>query len=237
MSVKTCIKIILDKFGYDVIQINNSPRKTLLGLRSSGINTVIDVGANTGQFAKKIIKFFPNASIYCFEPLPSAFKDLSHWASSYGGKIFPIMLAIGSESRDVNMFIHEEHNTSSSILATTPLNESLYPFTVRQRKIVVKQMTLDQALLNVKDELKSEILIKIDVQGYEHHVISGAGQILSIAKACIVEICLDQLYEGQAKFDELFELLKQYGYRYAGNLDQAYADDGHCVFLDALFIR
>jgi hypothetical protein len=57
------------------------------------------------------------------------------------------------------------------------------------------------------------------------------------ARVCILEICLDKLYENQANFEAILSLLYGLGYRYAGNLDQTYADDGHVIFIDALFLK
>jgi hypothetical protein len=58
-----------------------------------------------------------------------------------------------------------------------------------------------------------------------------------MAKACILEVCLDKLYEGQAEFKGIIELLYELGFKYAGNLDQSYADDGHVTFIDAVFVK
>ena len=57
------------------------------------------------------------------------------------------------------------------------------------------------------------------------------------ARACILEINLDRLYEDQADFQDLVNLLHSIGYRYIGNLDQTYAEDGHVIFIDSVFIR
>ena len=78
---------------------------------------------------------------------------------------------------------------------------------------------------------------KLDVQGYEDRVIAGGSKIFATATACILEVCLDSLYEGQAGFLKLLTMLDALGYRYVGNLDQAYGEDGHCIFLDAVFLR
>lgn len=75
----------------------------------------------------------------------------------------------------------------------------------------------------------------MDVQGYEDRVIKGGNETFNKAKACILEICLDRLYESQATFNELVALLSNFGFRYAGNLNQTYADDGHVIFIDAAF--
>ena len=234
---KQSVKAGFNKLGLDLIRAGNSPSHTLLGLRSRPIRTVIDVGANTGQFAKKISGLLPDARIYCFEPLPEPYAALDKWEKTQNGRVVPLNLAVGEKESEVEMFLHEEHTPSSSLLATTKLTEQYYPFTKGQHRIVVRQATLDAALGEVRDKLSSEILIKLDVQGYEDRVIDGGANIFGKASACILEVSLDKLYEGQADFKQLFMKLDHLGYRYAGNLDQAYAADGHCVFLDAVFLN
>lgn len=70
--MKRLIKKLFNSFGFDIIRLNNSPNHTLLGLKSLPIKMIIDVGANEGQFAKMISKFFPDAMIYAV---------LNHFAS------------------------------------------------------------------------------------------------------------------------------------------------------------
>lgn len=236
-TFKLSVKAGLNKFGLDLIRAGNSPSHTLLGLRTRPIRTVIDVGANTGQFAKKISGVFPNAKTYCFEPLPEPYAALEKWAKTQNGRVVPFNFAVGDKESEVEMFLHEEHTPSSSLLATTKLNEHYYPFTKEQRRVLVRQATLDTALKESRVKLAGDILIKLDVQGYEDRVIAGAPEIFSKASACILEVCLDKLYEGQANFTELLLMLDGRGYQYVGNLDQAYDTDGHCIFLDAVFIK
>jgi hypothetical protein len=82
-----------------------------------------------------------------------------------------------------------------------------------------------------------DILIKLDVQGYEDRVIRGGMETFRKARACILEINLDQIYEKQADFRDLTDMLYGLGYRYVGNLDQTYGGDGHVIFIDSVFIR
>lgn len=236
-TFKRSVKAVLNKFGLDLIRAGNSPSHTLLGLRTRPIRTVIDVGANTGQFAKKISGFFPNAKTYCFEPLPEPYAALEKWAKTQNGRVVPFNFAVGDKESEVEMFLHEEHTPSSSLLATTKLTEQYYPFTKGQRRVLVRQATLDTVFDEVQADLHAEILIKLDVQGYEDRVIAGGEITFAKASACILEVSLDKLYEGQADFKQLSTKLHDLGYRYAGNLDQIYAEDGHCVFLDAVFLN
>jgi FkbM family methyltransferase len=153
------------------------------------------------------------------------------------GRVMCFNLAIGDKEGVTEMFLHEDHTPSSSLLATTKLAEQYYPFTKGQKRISVMRTTLDIALAEIRHELSSEILIKLDVQGYEDRVIAGGVGIFARASACVVEVSLDTLYEGQAGFRYLVTMLDDMGYRYHGNLDQTYGEDGHCIFLDAVFLK
>ena len=220
--------------GYDIRRVKNFPLLTLCGLRSLPIRTVIDVGANTGQFARYISRFFPQAEIYCIEPLPEPFKELKKWAETQNGRVSLLNLAIGDHTGTTEMYLHCDHSPSSSVLASTRVNESYYPFLKRQKKVPVTVTTLDLALKDTGG-LKEEIIVKIDVQGYENRVVQGGQEILQRAKACILEINLDTLYQGQADFRDLVSKFYELGFVYGGNLEQVYAEDGHVIFLDAVF--
>ena len=77
----------------------------------------------------------------------------------------------------------------------------------------------------------------MDVQGYENRVILGGTKTFDIAKACILEVNIESLYERQATFKDITILLYELGFQYAGNLNQIYADDGHVIYIDAVFVK
>lgn len=209
--------------------------KRLLGLSQLPIKTVLDIGANEGQFARKITKIFPEAYIYAFEPLAIPFQQLSRLAHQQPKKITAFNLALGDSIKPIEIYSHLYFNPSSSILRTTELCETVYPMVKKQEKIVIEQSTLDHAIADIS--LDDQILIKLDVQGYEDRVIKGGMETFKKSTACIVEISLDQLYEGQAQFREIFNLLDQLGYTYAGNLDQVLGKHGHVRYFNAVFVK
>lgn len=222
-------------FGVRLERLSNAPRVTLLGWAAKPVRTVIDVGANRGQFARSISKIFPRAKLHSFEPLPGPFEDLRKWASGQGGRVQVYNLALGDEKKTVTINLHEDHSPSSSILSTTDTAIRIYPKLNRQHEVLVQQTTLDDVLGD--SEMEGLVLIKLDVQGYEDHVVRGGKKVFSRADACICEISLDTLYEGQATFDGVIERMRSIGFRYAGNISQSYGKDGHCIFMDILFVR
>lgn len=237
MSVETFVKACFRSVGLDLMRVKNSPAVTWLGLRSTGIRTIIDVGANTGQFAREASKYFAKAEIFCFEPLLAPFRELQQWAASQDGRVHVFNLALAEISGEGSFRLHSDHSTSSSFLETTPLNEHYYPSMRVQETVAVTMKTLDEALSTDLARMKAPILLKLDVQGYEDRVLRGGAQVLSRASACLLEVNLDGLYKNQASFGVLVSILYAAGYRYCGNLDQIYADDGHVIFGDALFVK
>ena len=235
--LKIITKNTLNRVGVDIIRLSNSSKDNLLGLGSFPISSVLDVGANEGQFARTVSKIFPHATIYSFEPLPEAFQKLTKWAEGMDGKVKVFNVALGDGEGETTFYYHVEHSPSSSFLKSTELCKNHYPDTAHQTSVQVKVSTLDKVVTQLPSHLNQEILIKLDVQGYEAHVIKGGMKIFSDAKACIIEVNLDRLYDDQATFKEIFNLLSDLGYCYAGNWNQAYADDGHVLYCDAVFIK
>jgi FkbM family methyltransferase len=227
---------LLGRLGLVVQPYSQNPWYTLLGLKRLNPQSVIDVGANEGQFAKLMRKRLPGAAIYCFEPLPQPFAELSDWARSTRN-VHVYNVALGETSGTVEMLLHADHSASSSLLATTPLSTELYPFTKNQQRIQAKVERLDAVLGGDSVRVQAPYVVKLDVQGFEAPVIRGGRSVFSKAAACIVEISLDGLYEGQSTFREIFAELDALSFRYAGNLGQVYAEDGHVIYFDAVFVR
>ncbi len=71
------------------------------GLVKQGVvaRTVLDVGANTGQFAVAAAKLFPGPRVYSFEPLPACVTQLRRHASKLPNlTIYPF--ALGDHEAD-----------------------------------------------------------------------------------------------------------------------------------------
>lgn len=234
--LKAQAKKVANVFGLEVQRLEKSPLHNALGLRSLGIRTVIDVGANSGQFARYISSILPEARLLCFEPLTKPFEELKRWAQKRRGAVSPFNTALGDSEGIVEMYEHVDHSPSSSLLHTTNTFHALYPLTRREAAVMVPIRRLDR-IVHEAGVVVPEVLIKLDVQGYEDRVISGGEETFSRARACISEINFDTLYEGQCGFREVLSLLCRLGYVYAGNLDQTYAQNGHVVFADCLFLR
>lgn len=206
-------------------------------LRTLGIKTVLDIGANKGQFAKLAREVFAEARIYSFEPLPDCFRELQN-ALSGDKKFFPFNKAIG-RSESILEFFRSIHSPSSSFLEMEELHKEAFPESIGgqvQQAIEVKVDTLDGFYTSEKPELP--VLLKIDVQGFEGEVIAGATNMLKNVKVVILEMSVRKLYKDQPLFHDIYMAMHNHGFGYHGNLSQMiHPVTGEVVQLDAIFIQ
>lgn len=204
-------------------------------IRESGTRTVLDVGANTGQFASAIASVLPDAMVYAFEPLPDCYEALEHRMKRLGSRCKTFQLAIGEADGPV-MFHRSGFSESSSVLPMSELHKRAFPWTAEISPVQVDMRRLDTAVSRLP--LIPDVLLKIDVQGYENHVLRGASETLAQVKYVITEASFETLYQGQGSVAETFALLTPYGLRFKGVLEQlACPMDDRILQADLLFVR
>lgn len=203
-------------------------------LRDAGIRTVLDIGANTGQFSRTIHALFPEATVYAFEPQEDCVSELE--ASFQGNpRLHAIRTAVGDEDGELT-FHSNAFSQSSSALQMTELHKEAFPWARDSEEIRVPVHRLDTLASDL--DLVGPILVKIDVQGYEDRVLRGGEQTVRQADIVLIETAFEQLYEGEATFPVVYELMSAFGFRYAGNLDQVdNPATGRPLYADALFLR
>jgi FkbM family methyltransferase len=203
-------------------------------LRDLGIRTVLDVGANIGQFAGRARKILPEATIHSFEPLPQVYRELRRLAE-HDHLMFVHETALGDADGETEM--HENaFSPSSSLLPMTQAHVHAFPGTASTRSVRVPVTRLD-AWASTR-ELLEPVMLKLDVQGYEDRVLTGGEMTLKRVRALIVETSFRELYQGQLLFDDLHSLLCRFGFRCAGFEDVSRdRDSGMTLQADALFLR
>ena len=86
----------------------------LFALKQQGIKpkTVIDVGANIGQFAIAAAKLFPNIQIHSFEPLPKTVTLLNKQVRKLKNiTVYP--LALGDNEGEITFNVNADSRSSS----------------------------------------------------------------------------------------------------------------------------
>lgn len=181
------------------------PERTLAGarqmlLRERAIDVVIDVGANQGQFASSIRDQGWQGRIVSFEPSSDPFARLArnmagdpNWE---GGNY-----AIGATSGTVSLNV-ASNSWSSSIFESEPQLLGAAP----DARVVSVEETQLRRLDEIVGSLfaaSDKLMLKIDTQGYEAHVLRGASGIMSQIEVIQIELPATPLYKSTPLFPEL----------------------------------
>lgn len=190
--------------------------------------TVIDVGANKGQFAVYARNRWPNARLVCFEPIPGPRAKLVRVTR---GQAEIQDCALGSAPGEGQMHL-ASRTDSSSLLALGRPQKAIFGME-ESGVLEVPIKRLDACL---SSPLPRPALIKIDVQGFELEVLKGTTALLPEIDAVYVEASYIELYEGQALHHEIERFLEESGYRLEGRFN-AHLHQGEPIQADLLFRR
>lgn len=196
--------------------------------------TVLDVGANTGQFAVASAKLFPGVHIHSFEPVPACVERLRKNVSGLD-KVIVYPFALGERAGEATFMVNR-YSHSSSLLPLARAHLEAFPGAQEQEKIVVKVSTLDQVFADV--ELRPPVLLKLDVQGYEAHTLRGGVETLKRVDYVVLEASFEAMYEGELLFMDLTQMMEEQGFRFRRPVGWlAEPRSGEILQMDALFTR
>lgn len=237
--MKTLIKKIARQFCVEISRYtpaNSDMAKIQTMLSLNKIDLVLDVGANTGQYARSIRLGGYKGKIVSFEPLSSAYKELIRLSQNDPHWIIAPRMAIGKEDGETVINISENLSSSSLVpMLKTHMDaapESRYIGTEK-----TKVARLDTIVSEYISESKS-IYLKIDTQGFEEQVLDGADGIMPKIKGLQIELSLVPLYEGQLLFVDMINKLTSLGYDLHGILP-VFTDNktGRLFQADGIFYR
>lgn len=230
MIKKLLIKL-LKTFGYHLEKENNVLKGAWLDRLD--IVTVLDIGANRGQFAKEIIGILPQARILSFEPIPNIFDDLKNNLKGLNAEAYNY--AVGEKKGNIEINISNT-DESSSLLGMADLHKDTYSGSSYIDKQEVAMDTLDNLLAD--KNIKENIFLKIDVQGYEKNVLAGATETLAKTSVIMLESIFNPLYEDQWIFDELLMFLTKNDFVFHGFAEQSLSPKTKIpMFADSIFIH
>ena len=236
---KAQIKKAIRSLGFDLTRFhpNASPDARLMAmLEAHKVNLVLDVGANIGQFGKMLREARYRGRIVSFEPLSTARIELI--SNSQGDSMWEVapQAAIGGEDGNIEINI-AKNSVSSSALDMLDAHSSAAPGSLYIGTELVPLRRLD-SIASKYLQKDSTAFLKIDTQGYEDRVLSGATELLRSIIGLQLELSLVPLYSGQRMFDDLIEDLKIAGFEIWG-ISPAFVNPntGRLLQVDATFFR
>ena len=149
---------------------------TLFRSLANGSEVILDIGANIGCTA--ILFGELSKKVYAFEPSQTPFTFLDKNISSSGHKnVYPLNMGLGVEPGETTLTFAPSNRSGGFVSNQTQASAG---HTIE--KIIIRQ--LDEVVTSMN--LQHIDFIKIDVEGFEGHVLRGGKQTLSSNRPVVV---------------------------------------------------
>ncbi|MFT6198223.1 MAG: FkbM family methyltransferase [Nonlabens sp.] len=211
--MKHKLKLLFEKITgfktYKKLPHGQSPFNDLkFRFEKSSFDLFFDIGANIGQSISEIREYYPNSTIYSFEPVLSTYKTLIENCPDNKVKCFQI--GFGSEKSELDIYIDED--TKSDMISFNAKNNNKSS----SHKETVKIETLDSFCTD--NRIEKIDYVKIDTEGYDLQVLKGATHLLQNAKLSFIETEVSMNPENtfHARFEDVKEYLEKFDYRLYG---------------------
>jgi len=198
--IKKLIRLI---FNYELIKTKKAPNidSLLRVILKNNITCVFDVGANIGQFLKKIRELGYNKKIYAFEPVSANFKELKKIKDN-NLEIFNFGFGDKTEKIKINVTAGSD---LSSILEPNEIGEKILGNKINVQKQETVSIKKFDSFFNLKSH--SNNLLKIDTQGYDLNVLTGASSSLKYIDYILVETSFISIYKDAPGFCKINKFL------------------------------
>lgn len=239
MGVRHEVRRLLRKAGYDVSKFGPTShplarRRQIL--QSYGIDTVLDIGANAGQFAKELrYDVGYGKRILSFEPLSTAFALLcANAKADPAWDVYNYAIGDVEEKREINI---AGNSYSSSLLSMLPAHLESAPESKYVGKESIEVKTVD-AIFGLLCKTSRNVYMKIDTQGFESRVLAGAERSLQHIDTIQMEMSLVPLYDGELCFNEMCLFMDRKGYTLVA-IENGFSDpaSGQLLQVDGIFHR
>ncbi|MGW5636882.1 FkbM family methyltransferase [Streptomyces sp. NPDC003832] len=201
-----------------------------------GVNCVLDVGANRGQYAKRLRRHGYTGRIVSFEPTAEAYAKLSEAAE--GDPEWRVHhCGLGRE--DTVAEIHVGWNTMNSLLPASDYGRDRYRRFGTTRTEEIRVRRLDAVLDEALDGLSApRPFLKMDTQGYDLEVFAGAGERTADFVGLQSEVAVLRLYEGSPGMGEAVAAYEAGGFEITGMYPVTReAATGRVVEFDCVMMR
>lgn len=150
---------------------------------------ILDVGANRGNYARKIMSLRPDAILYAFEPHPATFSLLQQTAEDCGFEA--INCGMGAAVGLLHLYDRQEAEGSGTEHASVyrDVIEGLHRVSASEVKVGLS--TVDSF---VQERAFDRItLLKIDTEGHEYHVLQGAAETLANGSVELIQLEFNEM--------------------------------------------
>ena len=204
-------------------------------LKGHRVTGIIDAGASNGRISKRLLRKFPTAQAYAFEPNPLYAEMLRQYAEDEP-RFHPQFLALSDSEGQATLHVTESPGSTSLFAPGKRLQEIIPEGASVKSDEKVKLVTIDNWARRNGD-LAVE-LMKFDIQGGELKALRGAVHTLQNSTLVVyAEISFNPLYEGGALYSEIDLFLRQNGFGLYDMYKPIHGPNGLLMWANAIFVN
>jgi FkbM family methyltransferase len=202
------------------------------------VDCVLDVGANTGQYATELRQAGYRGRILSFEPLPHLYARLQEAAArDRAWTVHPI--ALGRDASVAELIV-TRHDVFTSFREPLPFAAARFgeaTDVARRERVAVRRLD------DVLDELLDggpppRCFLKMDTQGYDLEVFAGLGRWAGHVVGLQSEVAAIALYAGMPRMAEAIACYEAAGFELTGLFPVSHDEpSGRVIEFDCVLVR
>lgn len=202
-------------------------------LHGAPFDLVLDVGGNIGDFAEAAANAWPDAKVVSFEPIPGA-AEASRVRSR--GRWEVITVGLSEYPDTLTLWFCTNQHPASTMQAPGTARKLHFDIDDVHEPVQVEVRRLDSYLPLLADHRR--VLLKVDVEGHEGHVLRGGRRLMDSVTTAIVEVQQDSsIFLGSPSPWMVDRELRRSGLEFAGLADVFLAPSGQVLQFDGIWTR
>lgn len=192
--------------------------------------TILDVGAADGRSARAAFRLWPKATVHCFEPGESQLAQLNQQAAGNPRWIIhPV--ALGATNGTAEFFALDRFESSS---LKPPREEMSRDWSIDFGQPKVHTVDL-RRLDDVLPDIERVGVLKVDVQGAEKEMLTGAPATLAKTQYAVIECGFGEAYVGSSTFSDITSIMEDSGLILSNIINMVANTEGKLLQCDLVF--
>lgn len=204
-------------------------------LKSHQVTGIIDAGASDGRISKRLLRKFPAAHVYAFEPNPFYAEMLKQYAKD-DSRFHPQFLALSDHEGNATLYVTKSPGCTSLFAPGNRLKEIEPEAACVKILEEVETIRIDEWAKRNGDPAIQ--LMKFDIQGGELKVLHGATRVLQSSTLLVyTEIWFNEAYEGGTIYSDIDSFFREYDFVLYDIFKPKYNAKGLIMWGNAIFLN
>lgn len=211
-------------------------------LAAQAVDLVVDVGANVGQFARRLREHGYTGHVASVEPVPAYAAEVA--AAAAGDDRWSVHpMALGATDGELSLAVTDVFSSARPAsdfgrdrFAQLAASDDAERVTVPQHRL---DTVWDDLLAGVRAAGvdRPRVYLKLDTQGFDLQVFAGLGERVDEVVAMQSETSLVPIYDGAPRLPESLAVYEAAGFAVTGLFPISKADDGRVIEHDCVLVR